>query len=274
MHPEAERKASQYLAIADREFGDRLVGFYLIGSAAMGGFRPRQSDVDFVAVLDQALAGDCERVRKVQRRGLVRVAAHAATRAAPQSGACNGTYIQQSDLTRPVTEIVPIASHVGVFHGCGQGFDVNPVQWQTFLEHGVALRGAPASELGLQPQPELMRQWNLDNLNSYWKRVSEKAATGKSSHTVLTTARWVTAWIVSGPARMHRTLTTGDIVSKEAACEYALEAFDTEWHPIIRDALGHLRRGKPDPAFKDRRVRYETTGRFGLNVIDAANALT
>jgi hypothetical protein len=270
---EAQRKAAQYLAIADKEFGERLVGFYVVGSAAMGGFRPRQSDLDFIAVLDEALAGDCGRVRKVQRRGLLRVGAHAASRAAFRSGACNGCYITQADLSRPVTEIVPVASHVGVFHGCGTAFDVNPVQWQTFMQHGVALRGAPPAELGLQPQPELLRQWNIDNLNSYWRRVATKASTGKSSHTVLTTARWVTAWIVSGPARMHCTLATGEIVSKERACEYALDTFDAEWHPIIRDAVGHLRNEQSDPAFRDRRIRYETTGRFGLHVIASANEL-
>ncbi|MEY2417712.1 MAG: hypothetical protein QOG90_392 [Actinomycetota bacterium] len=273
MHPDAQRKASQYLDIAANEFGERLVGFYVVGSAAMGGYRPRQSDVDFVAVLDDALAGDCGRVRKVQRRALLRGGARAATRLAFQSGACNGTYLRASDLTRPVTEIEPIASHVGVFHTCGVGFDVNPVQWQTFAQHGVALRGAPPAQLGLQPQPELLRPWTLDNLNSYWKRVATKAATGKSSHTVLTTSRWVTAWVATGTARMHCTLATGDIVSKERAGEYALDTFDAEWHPIIRDAVGHLRREKPDPAFRDRRVRYETTGRFGLHVIDSANEL-
>jgi hypothetical protein len=273
VHPEAQRKATQYLAIADREFGARLVGFYVVGSAAMGGFRPRQSDVDFVAVLDEARAGDCGRIRNVQRRALLRVAAHAAVRAAFESGACNGVYIAADDLTRPVAEIVPIASHVGVFHTCGSGFDVNPVQWHTFLRHGVALRGAPPVSLGLQPQPELVRQWNIDNLNSYWARVATKAASGKSSHTLLTTPRWVTAWIVTGPARMHCTMAAGEIVSKEGACEYALDTFDAEWHPIIRDALGHLRREKPDPRFRDRRARYEATGSFGLHVIASANSL-
>jgi hypothetical protein len=264
--------AQQYLAVADGAFGERLVGFYVVGSAAMGGFRPRQSDLDFVAVLDVATAGDCNRIRSVQLRALARLAPANVVRGWG-SGVCNGVYVSAADLTRPVTEIVPIASHVGVFHTCGQGFDVNPVQWHTLRNHGVALRGLPPSQLGLQPQPELLAAWTRDNLNDYWKRVSTKAATGSSSHTIFTTSRWVTAWIVSGTARMHCTLASGAIVSKEDACAYARTTFAPEWHPIIDDAVGYFRRTKPDPMFRERSVRYATTGQFGLHVIDLANAL-
>jgi len=34
---------------------------------------------------------------------------------------------------------------------------------------------------------------------------------------------------------------TGDIISKEAAGEYASDAFSSEWHPLIREALAYLR---------------------------------
>ena len=47
-------------------------------------------------------------------------------------------------------------------------------------------------------------------------------------------------WCLLGPARMHATLSTGDIISKDAAGDYALDAFP-QHAPILHVALAHLR---------------------------------
>jgi hypothetical protein len=275
MHPVAERNATEYAAIADRVFGARLVGFYVVGSAAYDEFRPDRSDLDFVAVLDGVEADDCRRIGRTHLRSAVRTASRAFARGRFQgAGTCNGVFIASSDLTRPVTEIAPIGSHVGITRICGSGFDVNPVVWKTFAERGVALRGPAPASLGLDPQPELLRGWNLDNLNSYWRTVAERSSTGTAGrHSRPYSARWETAWIVLGTPRLHCTITTGDIVSKEQAGDYALGVFDAAWHPIIREALAYWRAESADPAFDDKAHRRRTTGRFGLHVIDAANVL-
>jgi hypothetical protein len=43
--------ATAYLDLVDAEVPGLVVGLYLTGSVALGEFRPRRSDVDFVAVL-------------------------------------------------------------------------------------------------------------------------------------------------------------------------------------------------------------------------------
>lgn len=272
----AERNAREYLAIADRVFhGGRVVGFYVVGSTAYGEFRPDRSDLDFIAVLDERREGDCRRIRRAQLRSIARTGTRAVLHARFQgAGTCNGVYVTTADLTRPVTAIEPIGSHTGIQCTCRDAFDVNPVVWKTFAERGIPLRGPQPADLSLDPQPELLRRWNLANLNSYWRSVAYANASGSPGpHWRPYSPRWVTAWGVLGPARMHHTIATGAIASKAQAGEYAFDVFGAEWHPIIDDALTYWRGQPAGPRFKDRRQRYETTGQFGLHVIEAANAL-
>jgi len=273
LHPTAERTAREYLALADDVFGEgRLVGFYLVGSVAYDAYRPNQSDVDFFAVLDEHRAGDLGRMRRVQVRSHLRTIPRAAMHGWVHGGSCNGAYLPAAELTRPVSEIKPIGSHVAMRLRSGAAFDLNPVQWKTFAERGVALRGPAPSELGLDPEPHRLRQWNLDNLNSYWKQAATTAATGRSPRGVLN-APWTTAWVALGPVRLHHTIATGGIVTKEGAADYALDVFDSTWHPNVREAVRFHRGGKRDPAFAKLRVRVAAAGEFALHVIDAANAL-
>jgi hypothetical protein len=45
------------------------------------------------------------------------------------------------------------------------------------------------------------------------------------------------SWGVLGVARLHYTVTTGRIVSKTGAGQYALEAFEGRWTRIVLEAL-------------------------------------
>jgi hypothetical protein len=77
---------------------------------------------------------------------------------------------------------------------------------------------------------------------------------------------------VLGAPRLHCTIATGEVVSKDAAGEYALATFDPEWHPIIKEGLAYQRREPvPDPA--PRRQRIGRTAAFVSEVVRAANAL-
>lgn len=274
VHEVAERNARRFLAVADRLFGSRLVGFYVVGSAARGGFVPARSDLDFVAVVDPPDRGDCRRARLAQVASGVRTAAPALLRGRTAGpGSCNGVYLSADQLQRPVTRITPIASHHGVTFERSRAFDVNPVVWKTFAEHGVALRGPGPADLGLDPEPHLLRQWNIDNLNGYWRSCAAATMAGRPPLKPWVPARWATAWTVLGPARLHRTIATGDVVSKQEAGRYALEVFAPEWHPIIEEALAYWDGAPADPAFDDARARHERSGTFALHVIDSANAL-
>jgi hypothetical protein len=49
----------------------------------------------------------------------------------------------------------------------------------------------------------------------------------------------------AGAARLHYTLATGKITSKEGAGVYARETFPDRWHPIIDECL-RIRRRQPN----------------------------
>ena len=72
-----------------------------------------------------------------------------------------------------------------------------------------------------------------------------------------------------GTARMHATIGSGIVISKEQAGEYALDVFDAGWHPVIRDALAYWRGHPPLPGRPSRMLRAETAA-FVSHVIDLA----
>lgn len=75
-----------------------------------------------------------------------------------------------------------------------------------------------------------------------------------------------------GAPRLHHTMATGEVISKEAAGEYALDVFPQRWHPLITDALAY-RRSQPDRLGISPRQRGRLTSEFVLEVIDAARNL-
>ncbi len=262
--------ARQYLSVADAWLPGRIAGFYVVGSAALGAFRPGRSDVDFVAVVDRPLSRDeIRRLRAVHAITGLGTAARGLARAPlafPE--ARNGVYVAAEQLGRPVTAIVPEASHVGHLFHVGRGFDVNPVMWRVLEQSGIALRGPAPSGLALDAEPLALRAWNRANLETYWRPWADRAAAGRPWH-LRARPRWAAAWGVLGAPRLHYTLATGDIVSKEAAGRHAREAFDDRWHALIDAALAYRERRRiPGPPPSLRRV-----GAFVQEVVAAARRL-
>jgi len=229
-----------------------------VGSAALGAFRPGRSDVDLVVVLDGDL--DARRLRALHVVSGAGTAARAvAAGHGPLTGTCNAVFVRAEDLRRPVTEIPPLGSHVGHEVWMGRAFDVNPVTWKVLHDRGIAIRGPAPDGLGLDPQPERLRQWNLDNLEAYWRPWAERLLRRRST----LRPRWTIAWGVLGPPRLHHTVATGGLVAKEDAGAYALDTFDRRWHPLIREAVAY-REGRP----RDGAVDWRDAGRFALEVVE------
>jgi hypothetical protein len=285
LHSDAARLAGRYLAAADRLLPGRVGHFYVVGSAALGGWRAGRSDIDFVAVVDGRFGRrEMRRLRVLHVAGNVTPAARALVRAeVTVPGTVNGVYVAARDLGRPVTAIRPLASHTGISFAPGRGFDVNPVVWKVLHERGIPVRGPGPGTLGLDPEPDRLRAWNLANLHGYWSAWAEKALAGTPPSKPLVAARSagrsLTAWGVLGVSRLHRTIATGEIVSKEDAGEHALATFAPRWHPLIHAALAH-RRAEPlsaalahDPDLADRGRRLRLTGAFVSEVIAEADRL-
>lgn len=261
------RRADDYLAVADRMLPGWITDFYVVGSAALGEYVPDRSDVDFVAVV----AHPASRAHLVRLRA-VHVAAglRAAGRSRTVGGTPNGVFVTSHDISLPVTQIQPVASHTGLNFEVGKGFDVNPVIWRQLSTRAIRVRGREPADLDLDPQPEVLGAWNLANLQSYWFPLGRKMASGRTKRT-LSGLRygypWAVSWATLGPSRLHCTIATGDVIGKRSAGEYALDTFDSEWHPVIQLGLNWWRRdGAPTGRADDAR----RAGEFALHVVEDA----
>jgi hypothetical protein len=277
---DVQRTVARYVRHVDRALPGRVAGFYLVGSVALGAYRSGRSDIDFVAVID---GGDDERwvlsptevrgLRRAQLASGLHTGASAVRRGhLAQPGTCNGVFVRATDLVRPVTEIEPLAGQVGARFRRGTAFDVNPVQWTTFARHGVAVRGAEPATLGLDPEPDRLAQWNLDNLERYWVPWAERSLR-RPGPRWRAMPGWSTAWGVLGAPRLHRTIATGDVISKEAAGAWAKDVLDARHHAIADAGLAWWRSEPVDPALADAAVRARATGELVLAVAEAARTL-
>jgi hypothetical protein len=271
----AEQVARRYLRLADRLLPGRVVGLYVVGSAALGEHVPGRSDVDLVALLDGHVDGRAlARLRALHLLGGGSAASRSlARRHLPTTGTPNVVFVDRRDVSTPVTRIRPVASHTALSFEVGRAFDVNPVVWTTLATRGIAIRGPAPPELGLDPEPGLLREWNLDNLRQYWLPWGRAAASpgGPSlrSQRIRHGRAWMVAWGVLGPPRLHRTIATGEIIGKRTAGAYARATFEDRWHPLVDKALSYWRR---DP------VRVEPgdvrrAGDFAVMVTEAASQL-
>ncbi len=250
------------------------MGLYLVGSVALGGYRRRRSDLDFVCVLDGAVDRQCVgrlRIAHAQS-GLVTGSRALHEGRSPLTGPLNGIFIRESDLVRAVTQIRPVASQVGARFKTGQaGSDLSPVGWKVLAENGVRIRGPRPSALNLNGEPERLRSWTAGNLDSYWRPWAEKVARAPLRWFALRPRYW-TAWGVLGAPRLHCTIATGEVVTKEAAGEYALSEFALRWRPLIQEALAYWRE-EPEQFSVSAGRRARMTAEFVSSVVEHGECL-
>jgi hypothetical protein len=276
--PEPARGAvDDLLGRLDRVVPDRIEGFYVVGSASMGAFRAGHSDVDFVAIVNGALGrAELARLRAMHVGRWTAALVHDVALRRRWPLVYNGIYLQAGDLSSSPLAVIPLAGHVtGRFRvATREGFDVNPVTWQVLAHHGIAIRGPDRERLPIRTDEAELRAWVLANLNDYWQRWVERARHGVPSTRGVPPRRLAASGVLGAP-RLHYTIATGEITTKEAAAGYALEVFEPRWHGLIEDALA-FRRGKPPSAQYRRRPirRCRDAAEFVVCVIDAANQLT
>ncbi len=242
----------------------------------MGTFRPGRSDIDFVAVVDGELNGaELTRIRALHMGRWTSALIHDVGLRRRWPLVCNGIYLRRDDLAKSPLEVTPLAAHVaGRFRiATREGFDVNPVTWHVLAHHGIAIRGPDRDRLQIHADDAELRAWTLGNLNGYWRLwVGRARRAGLKAAAAL--PRWFATSGVLGVPRLHYTLTSGRVASKEDAALYALEAFEPRWRPLIEDALAY-RSGEPAPGPYRRHPtrRRADAADFVAHVIDAGNAL-
>lgn len=249
MHETVGEVAHRYLELVDEALPGRVGGLYLVGSVALDDYRPGQSDVDFLAVGDEAVGED--------EVGAVN-AVHETLAEGVPGVAFEGSYVTWGQLAASTDGIEAV---VGVHDGMvSVGTDgVSPVHWQTLAQAPVAVRGPAAPEVWTDEA--VLRRWVRRNLDEYWAEWVDRQHKLLDRGTMLL-GDWAVAWGVLGIPRLHYTLATGAVTSKSGAGEYALATFGEEWEPILVEAL-RLRRDDGEQS-EDYRRRPLTRRRDAL----------
>jgi hypothetical protein len=268
--------ATDFLARLDRAVPGRIEGFYVVGSASMGAFRAGRSDIDFVAIVNgEFRRAEIAKLRAVHlsRWGMSVLRDVAFRRRWPL--VCNGTYLRAGDLSTSPLEVTPLAAHVaGRFRVAPrEGFDVNPVTWHVLARHGIACRGPDTDRLQVRTDDAELRAWALANLNDYWRRWSERTRRG-GMNTRTVPPRRLAAWGVLGAPRLHYTIATGEVATKVAAAQHALQAFEPRWRSLIEDSIAYWRGEPSSPEYRwSPGRRRREAAQFVAYVIHAANQL-
>lgn len=210
-----EQAAARYLKALEATLAPDMVrGVYVVGSAALGSWRPGRSDLDMLVVLDRpmnavdvAMAGEM----------------HAALEATRADGPhCDGHYVTPDLLGARSQAKVPFSVD-GVFEP--EGHPTDPVLWAILDRHGVTLRGPRASELKVAPDPAWLREWNRENLEAYWRTHTGYRPHFADQDPESLIDPYLLAWEATGPGRLHATIATGDVISKEASADYTARLF-------------------------------------------------
>jgi hypothetical protein len=211
---------------AKAALGDGFCGAYLQGSFAVGD-ADANSDVDFIVVTEDDVT--------TEQRGELQ-ALHQTLYALPTTWAqhLEGSYIPREVLRRPDPERRPLLylDNGGTAFALDNHDNTAVVRW-SLREHGVVLAGPDPRELVDPITADELRaevRWAI-GLWRDWFRSTDSID------------RRALAVAVLSHARILHTLAVGEVTSKRAAGEWALQALDPEWAPLIRWALDD----RPDP---------------------------
>jgi hypothetical protein len=224
----AQAVVDAFLEAAEVEVPTLVEGLYLVGSVALDDFRPQRSDVDFVAVT-------ATRPDALSLAGLGRI--HARLRASWRRPFFDGIYVTWDDLASDPTRLGPGPSvHESRFQSSSRG-ERNPITWHTLVQQGIRCHGPAIAALPVWNDPLVLATWTDNNLDSYWRRLVERGARLTTRYGLIGLTAWACEWCVLGSSRLHYTLASGAITSKEGAGRYALATFPVRWHRLIEEAL-------------------------------------
>lgn len=225
--PELTHALGTYLEIVDDVAPGLIEGLYVVGSAALGDWRPGHSDVDIVAVTAEPATDDDAGALATAHALLVERQPHPDV---------DGPYVAWGDLVvEPATGLHRPWALGGRLHHDGECFEISPVTWYTLARYGLVVRGPSPERLGVALDTEARIRFVVDNLRSYWSPLAAQV------RAALDTGRRAPAdlleWCALGPLRLHFTAFTGDVTSKAGAGAHGLRVAPAELHPVIDAAL-------------------------------------
>lgn len=222
--------------------GPRLIGLYLDGSLALGDF-DADSDIDFVAVLTEDVAGDSGSFNKLRKMhdAIARLDT-------PWAIQVEGSYLSAQALRRhdPM-----LAQHPNIERGQGERLKMvaHGASWDVhrwvLRKCGIVLSGPPPQELIDPVDPEHLRDAMRDLriwLQQLLDTPSQIASRGYQSYVVLTICR------------MRYTQAHSVIVTKPAAARWAQDSLGEPWAGLIERAWAGRSQPNPPPDSGDLRL--------------------
>ncbi|WP_433361681.1 nucleotidyltransferase domain-containing protein [Actinoplanes sp. CA-142083] len=222
-----------YLSAADAALPGFVEGFYLVGSVALGAYQEGRSDIDAMVFTSRpASPEDLDALREIHAKVPV-----------------DAVYLEPAlarawPTDRPVAPFV-VDGDLKTGKPCGE---LTPVVWLILQRHGIPVRGPAVADLGVRVDPDVVRRYNLDNLREYWQGNAHNFRGYVAALPADEVRDTVTvAWYVLGPARLHHTAATGNIISKSEAGPYLASLFP-EYAELADRAVRH--RAGEDVAFR------------------------
>ena len=201
--------------------GEQLVGVYLQGSFAAGGW-DQSSDVDWVAAIREPLTD-------AQVAQLQTLAERLFALPATWAQHLEGSYITVEALRRlgDTPQQHWYLDNGSVVMERSDHDNTLVVRW-TLREHGVALDGPPIATL-VDPV-------DADDLRREVRAVFRDWAADFTANPPRINSRWYQQFVVISYCRMLQTMQEGGVYSKPAGVAWGLAHLDPAWHALIQRA--------------------------------------
>ncbi|MCC2686209.1 MAG: hypothetical protein K0R75_3108 [Paenibacillaceae bacterium] len=222
--PEINSLLSRFQAEIQAILGQRMVGMYLLGSLAIGDFRPETSDIDFVVVTDAEMEPS-------QFDRLKRMHAEFAADGSRWAKKVEAVYCPVAGLSRGYAGQCPQLE-------CGTELFLAPLE-DGWVFQRLTLREFGARIVGPDPRPL------VGNIDTGEMRQSVQAIAGGWLDLARTDPSWLEwlaerrwqVFVIQTLCRMLYSLRTGSVTSKPAAASWGMQELGEPWTSLIRRSL-------------------------------------
>jgi hypothetical protein len=210
------------LADIQAVLGLHLIGLYLHGSLAYGGFNPQTSDIDFLVVIDASLPTE-------KFSALKEMHARLFASGIAWSQKLEGAYIPAEDLRRhdPAYPPLPWLGTDGHFALERLGSDWILQRW-ILREKGIVVTGPPMRDMIDPVSPDDLREAVRGSLQEWWSPPFPSPQRFQSGE--------YQAYAVLTMCRSLYLLEHGRVASKPEAAHWAMETLGEPWQELIAAA--------------------------------------
>jgi predicted nucleotidyltransferase len=223
-YPDVNEILSLLLTRVQEILGNQIVGIYLHGSLANGGF-DRHSDIDVIVVTNSAITGEMFSALKEIHEQITKLDS-------PWAIQLEVSYIPQGALRRFDRKDI---LHPHIDRGMGETLHMMAhesdwiIQRHILRERGILITGPDPKTLVDPVSPDDLKQAVVEGLPIWVNPLLEDPAELNK--------RGFQSFFVLSLCRMLYTLKHGEILSKHAAAKWGKEHLDPRWSPLIERAL-------------------------------------